>query len=239
MCQLCEMLETMLKASGEVKTYRLTPIAMMINDDMQSWFDMGWTPELMIKHDHVELVTDDNEETEITFEQMVHDLSKDGQEIIEGLTPQSAHLWHMATGVAGEVGELIENHLTDSGTENRIEELGDIEFYYEGIAAQSGIDSTSVQRKEAMHLDRELLELSAASAALLDAAKKHAVYEKPVDRTAVISAMNDIRGRLNNLYNRFEISRDDVIAANMKKLAVRYEGGSYSNDDAQKRADKA
>lgn len=82
----------------------------------------------------------------IQHDQMVRSLIKPGEEIIANLTPRSVNAWHMATGVVGEAGELIDavkkyvvyNKPLDRA--NVVEELGDIEFYMEGI--RQGLDIT-------------------------------------------------------------------------------------------------
>lgn len=77
--------------------------------------------------------------------QVVADLIKPGQKIIDELTPAKANLWHMGTGAAGEAGELldaIKRHTVynkEINRENVVEELGDLEFFLEGIRAQLGI----------------------------------------------------------------------------------------------------
>jgi len=82
---------------------------------------------------------------EIQFEAMVTGLAKDGQAIIDGLTPEKADLLHMGVGVSGEAGELIDaiKKYTIYGKEldrdNMIEELGDIEFYMERIRQIIGV----------------------------------------------------------------------------------------------------
>lgn len=73
---------------------------------------------------------------------MVRQLVKPGGDIIETLTPDKMNLLHMAVGVSGEAGELIDavkkaviyNKPLDR--ENIVEELGDLEFYMEGIRQQ-------------------------------------------------------------------------------------------------------
>jgi len=66
-------------------------------------------------------------------------LAKDGREIINSLTPFKAHLLHMAVGISGEAGELLDAikknvvYVKDLDRENVIEELGDLEFYMEGL----------------------------------------------------------------------------------------------------------
>lgn len=67
--------------------------------------------------------------------EMVLKLAKPGAEILRELTPHQADLWHAATGVfteAGEIGDAIKAHVIYQkplNLENLVEELGDIEFY--------------------------------------------------------------------------------------------------------------
>lgn len=83
--------------------------------------------------------------TNITHEQMVALLGKDGTQIMATMTPEKAHLWHMATGIATEAGELLDavkKHVMynqplkvrfKDGDGSVEEELGDLEFYMEGL----------------------------------------------------------------------------------------------------------
>lgn len=83
--------------------------------------------------------------TEEEHRDMVYRLKKSGEAILATLTPEKCDLWHMATGVSGEVGELTDaikkavayNKPLD--IKNVIEELGDVEFYLEGIRQNLGI----------------------------------------------------------------------------------------------------
>lgn len=75
----------------------------------------------------------------IEHENMVKKLVKPGEEILAQVTPFDMHLIHMAMGICGEAGELLDAIKKRSiynkplDYENVIEELGDIEFYLEGI----------------------------------------------------------------------------------------------------------
>ena len=86
---------------------------------------------------------------EIDHQKMVADLSKDGGEIVNSLTPQGAHLWHMASAICGEAGELFDSikksviYEQDLDMKNVVEELGDIEFYLEGL--RSSLDVTRLE----------------------------------------------------------------------------------------------
>ena len=76
---------------------------------------------------------------------MVKNLSKDGQDIIDSLTPQKAHAWHMSSALNGEAGETFDAvkkwviYEKKIDFENIVEELGDMEFYLEGLRSRLGI----------------------------------------------------------------------------------------------------
>lgn len=82
---------------------------------------------------------------ELAHAVMVSRLKKDGLLIIQQLDPRKADLWHMATGVSGEAGELLDcvkkNVAYDKplDLENLTEELGDLEFYLQGLRSITGI----------------------------------------------------------------------------------------------------
>ena len=112
------------------------------------------------------------------YQQFVNAIVKPGDEIIRQLTPQQAHLLHMAVGVSGEAGEL------------------------------------------------------------LDAIKKHCVYQKQIDLNNVMEEAGDILFYLTGLLNELDMTLEECIKANMDKLSKRYPQGSYSNNAAIARADK-
>ena len=73
------------------------------------------------------------------YESFVLSRVKPGVEIAGEITPLKAHLDHMALGAAGEVGELVDAikrftiYNKPLNYDNVIEELGDLEFYMQGI----------------------------------------------------------------------------------------------------------
>lgn len=75
----------------------------------------------------------------IQHPEMVRSLIKPGAEIAAGMTASEAHLLHMIAGISGESGELldaIKKHVIYKKPLDRanvIEELGDLEFYMEGL----------------------------------------------------------------------------------------------------------
>src|SRR5574337_722271 len=84
------------------------------------------------------------------YQKLVASLVKPGQDILNDITPDSINLWHMATGICGEAGELLDAikkvavYNKNIDLENVIEELGDLEFYMEGL-------------RQALDLDREAI----------------------------------------------------------------------------------
>lgn len=81
----------------------------------------------------------------IVHSEMVAALAKSGNDILAQLTPKDCHVLHMAVGISGESGELLDAikkaviYRKPIDIENVIEELGDLEFYMEGLRASLGI----------------------------------------------------------------------------------------------------
>lgn len=84
-------------------------------------------------------------EMHYVFEEMVQALGKPGADIIRSLTPGRMNALHMAVGISGEAGELLDAVkkyvIYDKPLDraNVIEELGDLEFYMQGLRAELGI----------------------------------------------------------------------------------------------------
>jgi len=112
------------------------------------------------------------------YEQFVQSIVKPGHDILVQLTPLQASMMHMAVGISGEAGEL------------------------------------------------------------LDAIKKHSIYQKPLDFDNVKEEAGDILFYLTGLLNDVGITLNECIEANREKLSKRYPNKCYSNADAIKRADK-
>jgi len=82
---------------------------------------------------------------DITHPELVAALAKPGDQIVSSLTAEAAHMLHMAVGISGEAGELLDAvkkaaiYCKPIDRENVIEELGDLEFYMEGLRQGLGI----------------------------------------------------------------------------------------------------
>lgn len=114
----------------------------------------------------------------IEFSEMVSALAKSGDDISNEMNAVKAHLLHMAVGIAGEAGEL------------------------------------------------------------LDAVKKSVIYNKPLDVANVIEELGDLEFYMEGLRQGVALTREETIQANISKLGVRYMGFKYTDESAQKRADK-
>lgn len=99
------------------------------------------------------IISDVLSEVEDRHAALVHELSKSGVEIAAYITPAEANLWHHATGASGEAGELLDavkKHVIykrELDQVNVIEELGDLEFYLQGIRAALGISREETLEK--------------------------------------------------------------------------------------------
>lgn len=81
----------------------------------------------------------------IDHSDMVSALVKQGSAIQQELTAEDCHAMHMMMGISGESGELLDavkKHIIyrkPLDRENVVEELGDLEFYMEGLRQGLGI----------------------------------------------------------------------------------------------------
>ena len=72
---------------------------------------------------------------------------------------------------------------------------------------------------------------------LLDAIKKHTIYNKPLDVENIIEELGDLDFYAEGLRQILGLSRDEILAHNIAKLSKRYQDG-YSDKAAQERIDK-
>ena len=80
--------------------------------------------------------------------------------------------------------------------------------------------------------------ISGEAGELLDAVKKHVIYNRPLDLENVIEELGDLEFYMEQLRQRLGIMRELTIKHNIKKLSKRYAELKYSNEQATARADK-
>lgn len=113
-----------------------------------------------------------------THRLMVKELTKPGEDIIKELSIRKANLLHMAVGISGEAGEL------------------------------------------------------------LDAIKKHAIYNTEIDVDNIIEELGDLEFFMEGIRQELELDRDTILRQNVEKLAKRYPDGRFTNIAARERKDK-
>jgi hypothetical protein len=173
---------------------------------------------------------------------MVKDLVKPGEDILATLTPERANLLHMAIGLAGEAGELLEHFCSDEFVfqSSIIEELGDGEFYLEGIcqAMHLTIALSGSTSEDPLCVPRYVV----ATSEVLDTVKKMVVYNKDIDLMDLVNKLTETRVCLDRVYSFYGITQEVALAHNMHKLlkgdTARYKDGVYSDEAAQLRSDK-
>ena len=91
------------------------------------------------------------------------------------------------------------------------------------------------QRK--LRLMHAVLGVSGESGELVDAVKKHIMYNKPLDVENVKEEIGDLCWYISLALDEIGSSFEEVMKMNIAKLSKRYPNG-YSNKDAIARADK-
>lgn len=172
---------------------------------------------------------------------MVRTLAKDGESIRASITSFGAHILHMAVGISGEAGELAEALIAPKlDLINVVEELGDIEFYMEGLRQGVGLTRNDVLKSggPVLFLTQPSVGIQIYASHILDAVKKCVIYEKEIELPVLIQAMYAMEAHLGCISVEHNLSHSDALAANIAKLSKRYVGLKYSNQAAQERKDK-
>jgi NTP pyrophosphatase (non-canonical NTP hydrolase) len=119
---------------------------------------------------------------QLTHEELVSALVKDGTVILSEMSPIDAHLMHMALGIAGESGELVDAvkryiiYRRPMDRHNLIEELGDMEFFLEGLR-----QAYNISRQETLQANIDKLTVRYA--------KGHYTNEQAVARADKVEAV--------------------------------------------------
>ena len=112
---------------------------------------------------------------------------------------------------------------------------------YQHLVQNLAKPATAIQSEitaKQLHLVHMVLGISGEAGELLDAVKKNAIYQKPLDRNNIIEELGDLEFYMEGLRQGLDISRNEVLDHNITKLRKRY-GQSYSNEAAIVRADKS
>jgi len=173
--------------------------------------------------------------------EMVNKLAKPGSEIIPTLTNQRIECLHMAIGIAGEAAEVLACIMAFVEEDEIFEEIGDVEFYVEGLCQNLDIENFDYRFSTEQEPDFPITsatKLSLICGGLLDEIKKHVFYDRPPKMDNIILAISDIVRHLTYLCEFFDFDRKMVKQGNIQKLSARYSTGKFSDEQAKERADK-
>lgn len=110
--------------------------------------------------------------------ELVKNLAKPGQDIVNEMDADKAHLTHMAMCIpeeAGEIAGLIKKHVMYNKPlklEAVIEEMGDLEFYLEGLRQGLGITREEILEGNITKLQKRYSEGSYSDAQAIERADK-------------------------------------------------------------------
>ena len=170
------------------------------------------------------------------FSELAREKAKPGVDIVETMTPEKAHLWHMATGIAGEAGEILDAAI-NADMENLKEEVGDIRFFMAGLTNGLEWPDAEADARANHSLQTCAIEVVLLASSILDLVKKHCVYNKQLDRAELSIELETLRRVLAKVMQFIPATPAEIYAATEAKLNKRYKGG-YSDAEAQARKDK-
>lgn len=104
--------------------------------------------------------------------------------------------------------------------------------------SKPGVDIIRQLSPAQAHLLHMVAGVSGEAGELLDAVKKHCIYQKTLDVVNVKEEVGDMMFYITGLLNDLGITLDECIQENRQKLEKRYSTLSYSNEQAITRADK-
>jgi len=115
---------------------------------------------------------------DITHPELVKLLVKPGLQILSEISASDLNLTHMAIGISGEAGELLDAvkkktiYQKPLDRDNIIEELGDLEFFMEGLRQELGITREQCLYHNIAKLSKRYEKLTYSNQAAQDRADK-------------------------------------------------------------------
>lgn len=169
---------------------------------------------------------------------MVRTLVKDPVKLHEASTPERWALIHAGMGLVGEMLELAGH----KDSEHFLEESGDALFFFQDIRVRLGWSYGSGPK---VTLDPKVFKVTDACEDILDVTKKLTVYGQEMDEKKfhrIASAVDHLEAWLEHELVTRGYSREIALRHNAHKLVVgpfaRYPDGTYSDAEAEARADK-
>lgn len=145
------------------------------NERMVQEIDAILHPEPVLES---ELNKDFRDARRPTHAQMVAVLQKPGVDILAALTPHKADMLHMALGIASEGGEVADAikawaiYGKELDRDNVVEELGDLEFFMEGLRRELKITRDETLEANIDKLGKRYADFAYSDAAAIERADK-------------------------------------------------------------------
>ncbi len=96
-------------------------------------------------------------------------------------------------------------------------------------------DELSPRKCNLIHM---IMGICGESGELLDAIKKHTIYNLGLDMNNIIEELGDLEFFMEGFRQELNISREETLKKNIEKLSIRYKNLTYSNEAAKERKDK-
>lgn len=128
----------------------------------------------------------------ITHTELVKALVKPGEDILKSLTPSDCNAWHMASCIESEAGELFDAvkkvviYRKPWDRVNLVEELGDLEFYMEGLRQELGITRQETLDANIAKLSERYKKLTYSNEAAQERADKTRFEHREAIRNSVL-----------------------------------------------------
>ena len=141
--------------------------------------------------------------TEKSHVEMVATLIKSGEDTLRPITPIQAVMWHSATGIATEAGELLDAikkvviYQKPIDRANVVEELGDLEFYMQALRA-----ICDIARDETLEANISKLFTRYADKKYSDKAAHDRADKAPTASVQNVAVNEELRDRLSNLQHK-------------------------------------
>lgn len=196
------------------------------------------------------------------YNKMVKDLTKPPENLLASMTPTSVGFMHAFVGIGDELLELHEA-LENNDHKNILEELGDALFYTEMLGMELGVSLDqfkTLMNNFSIEKPDEYSTLRKFASDAITYAKRVGIYNKSYDldelnyfyvkvhmllKSISTEFALDLPDAFNEMYPSVKVPETTLAIiqeANMQKLlkgdTARYKSGSYSDEQANARADK-
>lgn len=175
---------------------------------------------------------------EVTFNQMVTDLFKNPNDILESLDADDVNLIHAGMGIITEAREVC-LAIFNNDWVNLKEEVGDLAFYIE--AMRQSIDNAyelAPRETATMVASYDVTTFVMQSMNIFEFIKPLVIYRREVDLNNVLAILDELDVLLLGICNTHGVSVVEAMEANKIKLLTKRYPNGYSDEAANNRADK-